>query len=89
MNMRKIAKNIHISRLFPLAKPARIILAAGLPPIFLCVLGIWAAVAARGSFAAGTARYFAGMLEYPLAALVVITGGALLADAAAKRENEE
>ena len=89
MNMKKKGMTMHTSRLFPLAKPARIILWCGSPPILLSLLRLLWEVLARGEFTVNTARYFGGMLEFPLAALMLVTGGALLADVAAKRNDRD
>ena len=69
-------KNVH---------PARVIAAVGYLPILVTALYILFTIPEKGVLTPAAAAYYGGMLEYPLAALAVLCGGALLAEAAVRR----
>lgn len=84
--MKKQSGFIHKKRRI---SPADAILFACVPLILLCLLGIIAELAVQPRLSAGAAAYYGGMLEYPIAALALLTGGVLLAEriSADAREN--
>ena len=79
-NEYKIQKSIRLSR------PARIILLCGAGLTLLSLLGILHTVIANAPLTRAAAIYYGGMLEYPLAALMLTTAGAVLADIAYKSQ---
>ncbi len=66
-------------------RPATAILLCCLPPILFCLLGILWLIGTGAPLTQADAVYFGGMLEYPVAALVIVTAGAVIADIAWKR----
>lgn len=60
--------------------PADRILSLCAPLILLCLFGVIAELAAHPQLSAGAAAYYLGMLEYPIAAVALLTGGVLLAE---------
>lgn len=75
MNMRKKADRT------PFLMPtARRILLFGSLPIYLSLFRLLAEILHRAPFSEATAAYFAGALEYPLAATVLLGAIALIAD---------
>lgn len=67
------------------AHPAEIILSLGLPPILFCLFGILYQIERGAPLTRAAANYFGRMLEYPAAALMLVTAGALIADLAWRR----
>lgn len=63
-------------------RPAEVVLSLGLPPILLCLFGILYQIEIGAPLTRAAANYFGGMLEYPVAALMLVTAGALIADLA-------
>ena len=86
MNMRKKEYKIKKKPL-SLSRPACIILAIGAHLTLLTLLGILHTVLENAPLTRAAAIYYGGMLEYPLAALMITVGGAALADIAYKREH--
>lgn len=85
MNMRKNSGLLHKKRRFRLSAPAVRIFALGFLPIFASLLRLLREIRAAGTLTEGTAAYYGKMLEYPVAALMLLTGGCLLADYIAKK----
>jgi hypothetical protein len=75
MNMRKGVLHMHDRRLAPMA--ARV-LYVGLVMIYASLLRLWLEVESAAPFTAARAAYFGGLLEYPVAALMLLTGAVLL-----------
>ena len=69
-----------------LSRPSRIILWCGAALTLLALLGILHTVSASAPLTRAAAVYYGGMLEYPMAALMLTVGGAVLADLAYKSE---
>lgn len=72
---------------FKLSRPARIILLCGALLTLLVLLGILHTVTAHAPLTKAAAVYYGGMLEYPVAALMITVSGAAIADIAYKREH--
>ena len=72
----------HIS-LAPLAKK---ILNLGMIPIYASLLRLLWELRNIGTLTEAAARYYGAMLEYPVAALAVLTAATFLADRVAKHE---
>ena len=73
-------------RQFTLAPLAAKILALGLLPIYASLLYLLFEVRAAGELTEAAARYWGGMLEYPVAALAVLTALTFLTDRALKHD---
>ncbi|MBR2010443.1 MAG: hypothetical protein IKA06_01675 [Clostridia bacterium] len=84
--MRKKEYNLPKTK-FNLSRPARIILLCGALLTLLNLLGILHTVMAHAPLTEAAAVYYGGMLEYPIAALMITIGGAALADIAYKRDH--
>lgn len=69
-----------------LSRPARVILWCGAVLTLLTLLGILHTVLTNAPLTRAAAHYYGGMLEYPMAALMLTVGGAALADLAYKSE---
>ena len=83
--MRK--KEYHIPKTkFYLSRPARIILLCGALPTLLNLLGILHTVITHAPLTSAAADYYGGMLEYPVAALMITVVGAAIADIAYKQD---
>lgn len=86
MYMRKKDKSPHIWRRFSLSSPARTIFRCGFTLIFASsVRLLWELEEVT---VLSSASYYGSMLEYPVAALMLLTGGTLLADYIGKRYEE-
>ena len=85
MNMRKNEYNSPQKAKKRSASPAQAILLLGLPPILLCLLGILYLIGRDAPLTLAAANYFGRMLEYPVAALMLVTAGAVIADLAWRR----
>ena len=72
-----------------ISRPARIILSCGAVLILLNLLAILHTVLANAPLTHAAAIYYGGMLEYPLAALMLTVGGAALTDIAYKKDHNE
>ncbi len=82
MNMRKNGyKNLHPSR------PANIILQIGATLTLFCLVGVLHIALQSAPLTRAAAIYYGGMLEYPVAALMLTVAGAVLADIAYKSEH--
>lgn len=81
MNMNKRKKNIH--KKHPVSPADRILFLCA-PLILLCLFGVIAELVAHPQLSAGSAAYYGGMLEYPIAALALLTGGIFLAERVAR-----
>lgn len=81
MNMRKNGCKKSAAKRF-LSPPALLILQCGLPVILLSLLGISFFISENAPLTKAAAVYVGGMLEYPVAALMILTVGAILADIA-------
>jgi len=88
MNMRKKEFRIRKSQLSP-SRPARIILSCGAVLILLNLFAILHTVLAHAPLTRAAAIYYGGMLEYPLAALMLTVGSAVLTDIAYKKDHDE
>lgn len=84
--MRKKEYNLYKTK-FHLSRPARIILLCGALLTLLALLGILHTVTAHAPLTKAAAVYYGGMLEYPIAALMITVSGAAIADIAYKREH--
>ena len=84
--MRKKEYNTRKTKFNP-SRPARIILLCGALLTLLVLLGILHTVTAHAPLTQAAAVYYGGMLEYPLAALMITVCGAAIADIAYKREH--
>ena len=80
--MRKNEK-FTLKKHFSLAPLAAKILSLGLLPIYASLLRLFFELRAAGELTEAAARYYGGMLEYPVAALAVLTALTFLADRAA------
>ena len=85
MNMRK---NMQKTTVF-LSPMATRLLHSGALLIFASLLRLWYEVQTAAPFAPRLAAYFGGLLEYPLAALALLTGAVLLIDRAERSESRE
>ena len=72
-----------------LSRPARIILSCGAVLILFNLLVILHTVLTDAPFTHAAAIYYGGMLEYPVAALMLTIGGAVLADVAYKKDHNK
>jgi len=84
MIMRKNEYHKQKKGLPSLARATRRMLCFGLPPIYAAVLGILISVGRATPMTEANALYHIEMLEYPLAALVLLTFGALLSELVAR-----
>ncbi len=75
-------KNLILS---PLAEK---LLIFGGTPILLCLLYISFSIAALPHLTLNNMHYYTAMLEYPIAAIAVLTVGTLLTDIAVKRTKD-
>lgn len=80
---------MHKKRSFRFSAVATRIFALGFPLIFAVLFRLLSEVRAAGQLSAGTAAYYVRLLEYPLAALMLLTGGCLLADYIAKKDGQK
>ena len=80
-NEYKIKKRLLLSR------PAQIILRCGAALTLLNLIAILHTVLANAPLTRAAAYYYGGMLEYPVAALMLTIAGAVLADIAYKSEH--
>lgn len=85
MNMRKNEK-FTSKQPFSLAPLAAKILGLGLLPIYASLLRLFFEVRAAGELTEAAARYWGGMLEYPVAALAVLTALTFLVDRVIKHD---
>ena len=67
-----------------LAPIAARVLHVGLVMIYASLLRLWIEVECAAPFTAAGANYFGGLLEYPVAALMLLTGAVLLLDRVAR-----
>lgn len=81
-------KNVNLTpkKQFTLAPLAAKILSLGLLPIYASLLRLFFEVRAAGELTEAAARYWGGMLEYPVAALAVLTALTFLTDRALKHD---
>ena len=79
-------KKITSKRQFTLAPLAAKILGLGLLPIYASLVRLFFELRAAGELTEAAARYYGGMLEYPVAALAVLTALTFLADRAIKHD---
>lgn len=77
MNMKKSSNRLH--RKYRVT-PAQKIFFLCFPLIFLCLWMIFFEVSRQAQFSAGTAAYYGKMMEYPIAALALLTAGVYLAE---------
>ena len=68
--------------------PANRIFSLCFPLILLCLFGVIAELSAQKELSAGAAAYYRGMMEYPTAALALLTAGVYLAELVTKRKND-
>lgn len=66
--------------------PANRIFSLCFPLILLCLFGVIAELSEQKELSAGAAAYYGGMMEYPTAALALLTAGVYLAELVAKKE---
>lgn len=86
MNMRKKEYKLHQNSKKGRYRPADAILLVCLPPILLCLVGILFLIGDGAPLTEASAAYFGGMLEYPVAALMIVTAGAVIADLTSQRD---
>ena len=85
MNMRKNEYRTKKVKL-QISRPARIILLCGALPTLLNLLGILHTVIRHAPLTSAAAVYYGGMLEYPVAALMITIAAAAVADIAYKQD---
>jgi len=86
MNMSKNKKYITKTQpLFPLSPLAYTLLRTGLPLVLTVALRLLFEVVLRAPFSQATAAHLGAMLEFPVAAVMLLTGAVLLTDALCKR----
>ena len=86
MNMSKNKRYIQKKRaLLPLAPLAYTLLRAGLPLVLAVSVRLLVEVARRAPFSPATAADLGAMLEFPVAAVMLLTGAVLITDALCKR----
>ncbi len=83
LNMRK--NEYKCKKSTALSRPAHVILWCGAALTLLSLLGILHTVLTHAPLTRAAAIYYGGMLEYPVAALMLTVAGAVLADIAYKR----
>ena len=83
MNMKQSRKFIHKKSSL---SPADRIFSLCFPLILLCLFGVIAELSAQTELSAGAAAYYGGMMEYPIAALALMTAGVYLAELVTKNE---
>ena len=72
---------------FKLSRPAYLILLGGALLTLLNLFGILHTVTAHAPLTQAAAVYYGGMLEYPIAALMITVSTAAIADIAYKKEH--
>lgn len=85
MNMRKNEKNGRVRLLTPIAEW---VLCAGMLPILLALLVLGTEVAAATPYSLATAENFGRLLEYPVAALALLTALTFLLDRAVRAQEK-
>lgn len=86
MYMRKNKAILHKKKIFPFSAPAVRIFILGFPLIFASLFRLLTEIRTVGALSESAAAYYGRMLEYPVSALMLLTGGCLLADYIAKKE---
>ena len=82
MHMKQSRKIIHKKTKLT---PANRIFSLCFPLILLCLFGVIAELSAQKELSAGAAAYYGGMMEYPIAALALLTAGMYLAERVSKK----
>lgn len=84
--MRRNDRSIQAKRrLLPLAPLAHRLLRTGLPLILAVMIRLALEITRRGAFSPATAADFGAMLEFPVAAVMLLTCAVLTVDALCKR----